>query len=1054
MKNRVKVDILRKLLCSMLLFIVLSQNAIPTFAAIMDGGEAEKSYKEWINIWASIPSSILKTKDVTKITESVIGKIANGLTVGRDITKSMLEKAENQDKIIIKANYKYDQSGDADNASRKITEFNILEIYLSGKKSEGINGLKSLLEEAGEAPPEGNGVRKTDISYDDLRTTLGKPEEEELDNIILNFVMDNLYTYDGEEGTGDEGKYKNAFRDAAKIVVGSRKKDMLYSVDVWNNGKNGAMSHYAMKGAKLPEENLVELIKSKIEELEEAKKEDQGDLGGWLLDPVFMLVNFVFDSLTSVLGRVMNNNVDGFLYEKTNPTIDTSKLTYKDVVKVNVADFGATHIYHTVTYTPEEIFSGKIDLLSIDFISGTKADGTAIDETTKGGAGWLNIRSVIAQWYKVLRMIAIIGLLSVLIYTGIKIIISANAKDKAKYKEWIINWFIAVAILFSMHYIMAFITSVTGEFSNLLSEANGKVIVEEVQSEAELDTQSVNTANLFETNLMGLVRFRIQDNDMGEKIAYEVMYIALFIYTVKFTFVYLKRVLNMAFLTLIAPIVALTYPIDKLNDGNAQGFNMWLKEYIFNALLQPMHLIMYYILVGSAVSIAASNPLYGIVVLAFMTEAEKLLKKIFGFDKASGGTVGGMAGAFAAGALASNIAKMVKLPKGKGGAGSGSDSGAENVFDNAKPYKDDNGLIENQFGNNLLLDKEDNLPPGNDSENPMNDAEEETTEQANKSEKKQEVKDSENSKEVDKSQDQKELDGKEDEDTIDAEQNDLLDNKRDEEKKDSPDNRVPITTMARIKAGAKNVGKTLLRPIHDIDRNGTGYNKHRWKRRGVKALKGLGRAYVGASLGIAAAAVQAGISITDGKYNPMEGMASFAAGYTGAGQITKGFGKISYSFKEGYYQGNDRAKIEKQKEEFKYSDETYKAYRNKYSDKSTKEINQMIEVAAEHLVPYGYKDPKEQFQIQSMANKIKELNKNASIDQVMKQARNTKGFIDTLESQGQKGIINNPDKQAKYIEAIAKSKGYAKNSEEYIKLERGYNNAFKSAAVWQQVNKK
>ena len=38
----------------------------------------------------------------------------------------------------------------------------------------------------------------------------------------------------------------------------------------------------------------------------------------------------------------------------------------------------------------------------------------------------------------------------------------------------------------------------------------------------------------------------------------------------------------MAFLTLIAPLVALTYPIDKMNDGQAQAFNRWMKEYIFN----------------------------------------------------------------------------------------------------------------------------------------------------------------------------------------------------------------------------------------------------------------------------------------------------------------------------------------------------------------------------------------------------------------------------------------------------------------------------------------
>lgn len=89
----------------------------------------------------------------------------------------------------------------------------------------------------------------------------------------------------------------------------------------------------------------------------------------------------------------------------------------------------------------------------------------------------------------------------------------------------------------------------------------------------------------------------------------------------------------MAFLTLIAPLVALTYPIDKLKDGKAQAFDMWIKEYIFNALLQPFHLIIYTIFVSSAVELAAKNPIFAIIALAFITPAEKLLRKFFGFEK-------------------------------------------------------------------------------------------------------------------------------------------------------------------------------------------------------------------------------------------------------------------------------------------------------------------------------------------------------------------------------------------------------------------------------------
>ena len=59
----------------------------------------------------------------------------------------------------------------------------------------------------------------------------------------------------------------------------------------------------------------------------------------------------------------------------------------------------------------------------------------------------------------------------------------------------------------------------------------------------------------------------------------------------------------MAFLTIIAPLVAMTYPIDKITDGKAQAFNMWLKEYIYNALIQPFHLIIYTVMVGTAMDL-------------------------------------------------------------------------------------------------------------------------------------------------------------------------------------------------------------------------------------------------------------------------------------------------------------------------------------------------------------------------------------------------------------------------------------------------------------------
>lgn len=92
---------------------------------------------------------------------------------------------------------------------------------------------------------------------------------------------------------------------------------------------------------------------------------------------------------------------------------------------------------------------------------------------------------------------------------------------------------------------------------------------------------------------------------------------------------------------------------------------MWFREYIFNVMIQPFHLLIYTILVGSAMSFASQYMIYGIIALGFIIPAENLLRSFFGFDKA--GTLSA-AGSFAGGALFSTL--INKMNRGKsGGAG-------------------------------------------------------------------------------------------------------------------------------------------------------------------------------------------------------------------------------------------------------------------------------------------------------------------------------------------------------------------------------------------------
>ena len=334
-----------------------------------------------------------------------------------------------------------------------------------------------------------------------------------------------------------------------------------------------------------------------------------------------------------------------------------------------------------VRYTPEKIFSNQVPALDINFINPQQWEGEGMNDRSVTQA----LHSTIANWYVGLRNLATVALLSVLLYVAIRMIISSAASDKSKYKQMLMDWAIAICILFFLHYIMSFVLTVT------------QMITEGVDSGTEIIvhvTDSKNGDFSFKTDLTGACRMQVQYSDLSARFIYLVFYLALVIYTVMFTWIYIKRAITVAFLTLMAPLVAITYPIDKISDGKAQAFSIWIKEFIFNALLQPFHLIVYTIFLGGASELAVSNPIFAILFLAFIIPSEKLLRKMFGFDKAStaGGFAAGVGGAAAFSAVRSLVSRGMK---GRAGGGSG---GSNNVR-TKKPIEGEKPNVNDAFGN-------------------------------------------------------------------------------------------------------------------------------------------------------------------------------------------------------------------------------------------------------------------------------------------------------------------------------------------------------------------
>lgn len=302
-------------------------------------------------------------------------------------------------------------------------------------------------------------------------------------------------------------------------------------------------------------------------------------------------------------------------------------------------------------------------LTGVTNLSDAEENLTTGTETVVHSSTAKQLQRSISTWYKTLRMIAIVGLLSVLVYVGIRILISSTGQDKAKYKKMLADWVAAMCILFLLQYVMVFTMQMTKKVIEIFDTEN-MVRYEDSNKERPYDYLiSTVRAELGETN--------DSTESFAEIFAYIVIYIVLVIYTMVFLWQYLKRVVMLAFLTMIAPLIALTYPLDKIKDGQAQAFTMWIREYVFNALLPVIHTIIYYMLVSSAIDfiVKGGNWLYAIVAVGFMMPAEKFFRKMFGFDKAS--SIGQL-GAAAGGAMVMNaINKMTHKPpkeeKGKEG---------------------------------------------------------------------------------------------------------------------------------------------------------------------------------------------------------------------------------------------------------------------------------------------------------------------------------------------------------------------------------------------------
>ena len=260
---------------------------------------------------------------------------------------------------------------------------------------------------------------------------------------------------------------------------------------------------------------------------------------------------------------------------------------------------------------PFDILFNRINLLNINFFK--------MDELKEDSILY-KFRTSIALWYYMMRNIAAAILLCVLVYVGIRMALSTvSAEQKASYKKMLVDWVTSLAIIFLLQYIILFTVYVND------------ALVGAIESVSESVDASAVMSNLASMSLTGV--------DISS-IAATVVYCMLVFQTFGLFISYFNRMLKLAFLIIISPLITLTYSIDKMGDGKAQALNTWLKEYVFTILIQPFHCIIYMTFISvtfenlstSSKGLATiANAIIAIICINFIKEGEKIVRKIFSF---------------------------------------------------------------------------------------------------------------------------------------------------------------------------------------------------------------------------------------------------------------------------------------------------------------------------------------------------------------------------------------------------------------------------------------
>lgn len=393
---------------------------------------------------------------------------------------------------------------------------------------------------------------------------------------------------------------------------------------------------------------LCPVIYAAESEDEKLDKTWEQSLGGRFLDGFIGISNWIIRAPLGAIAmavQVLFSALGGF---------DSGIITVEDIIFSRTSSTGE--------------LTGS-SLLNINFF----------DLNSTGNSTIQTLRTNIAQWYYVLRNLAIVLSLIVLIYVGIRMAISSVAEEKAKYKKMLTDWLVSFALIFLLHYFIIIVLELNNQLVTLLWNMKD------------------NVASA--SDYMGVLAGQVFSPSFIKGWTSLLVYLLLLGVTVALFVQYLLRLFTIGFLIVIAPLITVTYSIDKMGNGKSEALDTWMKEFSYNVLIQPFHCIIYLVFVTSALDTINTGMYSGIIFsvgsILFIKSAENIVRKIFGFEKA--GSLGSTAAAGMLAANAVNNIKKAKKPATKAkekASGKSSSSGSNKVESSRNAKKNMNAATD------------------------------------------------------------------------------------------------------------------------------------------------------------------------------------------------------------------------------------------------------------------------------------------------------------------------------------------------------------------------